>query len=65
MKFPTSENEWISLISTSKNPLHSIQERNEKIKEEEEKEEEEGNSNGLVIWTENQNLLLTNCLLFS
>jgi predicted DNA-binding transcriptional regulator len=28
--------EWISLISTSKTPLHAIQERKEKIKEEEE-----------------------------
>jgi predicted DNA-binding transcriptional regulator len=40
MEVPASEKEWISLISTSKTPLHAIQERNEKIKESEEKERE-------------------------
>jgi len=39
MKVPASENEWSSLISTSKTPRHAIQERNEKKKEKEEDKE--------------------------
>jgi hypothetical protein len=48
MNVPALEKEWISLINTSKTPLHATQERNKK-KLEEEEEEEKRNSNIILM----------------